>query len=165
MKKKLFIFGSICIVVFVFVIVYSINIIMVLSGLGTNQDKNYPDKISYDGRYKMQVTAEELAGSKYAQIVITNNSSDEEVFIVEKAYRTFDLKWITWENNTNNFWVKSSDVGTFCYVYCEDEEWKKYSLKRKDDSFFMVNCVTNEQEMVRLEDLQEKIPQDCQIEY
>lgn len=163
-KKLLFLFGSISIVLFVFAIGYMISVIAVLDEMKTNQNENYPDSISGDGRYKMQVAVEELEGSKYAQIVVRDNLSDDEIFIVEETYRTFDLKWLTWESNTNNFWVKSSDVGTFCYVYCDNEKWEKCNLKRKDGSYFLINGITDEQELVKLEDLQERLPQECYME-
>lgn len=80
-----------------------------------------PDKTqSYDNKYYAVQSIAETDNGNYIAVNIYTTRNDEFVFSFTPA-RSMDFWGICWENNTYNIWIQSSDIGTLCYKYVEDE--------------------------------------------
>lgn len=113
-------------------------------------DQVFFEKNSYDNRYKMIVSTEKNLNMDFIKVVIIDNTSKKEVYIIEGDYRAFDFKWITWEEESNSFWINSSDLGIFCYAYIDNSTWNKYSLRKKSGVYYLYKgnqLIENENEV------------------
>lgn len=124
--------------------------------------------ISFDNSYCMRVVVDENIHDSvhYVNVIIYDNATEEEVFSIRDEYRAFDFHWVSWENANNNFWIKSGDLGIFCYEYEGSNVWEKYSLLKENDEYFLVRGYgeMKEKKNVKMEDLKRRISERCSID-
>lgn len=97
----------------------------------TNSGKDVPpiEITSYDNQYILKTRTEVVKEVHFINIEIVNRNTEKIVYTIENEYRAFDFQEVTWEEESNNFWVKSGDLGIFCYQYVGDEQWEKCESK------------------------------------
>ena len=86
----------------------------------------------------MNVLVEENSQDKVSYVNVTICSEDmQEIYCIKNEYRAFDFHWVTWERESNSFWLRSGDLGTFYYDFLGDGKWEKYSLIKENDEYFL----------------------------
>ena len=116
------------------------------------------EQYTYDGAYKMVVEYERVPELSYVNVKIYDEKKNEEVYLLHNTYRAWDFKWITWEKESHNFWIKSGDLGTFCYEY-GNNNWNEIGLTdylKKYYGDFIVERA--------LREINKKLPDEYEIE-
>ncbi|MBQ9990835.1 MAG: hypothetical protein IJP31_07825 [Lachnospiraceae bacterium] len=163
MNKKFFGFFLLIIsIFFVFqagrLIYYTSRAIMMITHVEA-EEGILEEKVTYDGAYKMVVELEEASDLHYINIRIVDEKTKEEVYWIDHVYRAWDFQWITWEKESYHFWIKSGDLGTFCYEYTGNG-WEKAGITRYLEKYGE-GSVTE----VRLEEINKKLPDEYRVEY
>ncbi len=128
-----------------------------------NQQQRFPQMLeSPDGVYTLcAFVAEDFEMDiHYVNIAIVENATKEEVFKVENIYRMYDFHWVAWENISDNFWIKSGDLGTFCYKYQENGRWEKYVLRAENGKYWLFQD-GGSGENINLEELAQRLQEDA----
>lgn len=157
------------IILTIIVIIIVVIFILAMIFLNAQKDDRVPEVfISFDESYCIRVVVDENIHDSvhYVNVIIYDNVTDEEVFSIRDEYRAFDFHWVTWENENNNFWIKSGDLGIFYYEYEGNNVWEKYSLSRENNEFFLVrgNGEKKEKKNIKLEDIKERLPERYSVE-
>lgn len=169
-KKEIIAFVVIILLVIVGICIYILFTIKnVHEQILNSQKDRLPEVfISFDESYCMRVVVDENVHDSvhYVNIVICDNATEEEVFSIRDEYRVFDFYWVSWENENNNFWIKSGDLGIFCYEYKGSNVWEKYSMSKENDEYFLVKGYgeMKEKENIKIEDLMRRLPERCSID-
>lgn len=138
--EKFFLIGIILILIAFGAFLYVLKVIKDVHTqiLSVSKSRQFEDTESFDGSYCMHVDVEENIQDKVSYVnVIIYNEISEEVYKIENEYRAFDFHWVTWERESNSFWIKSGDLGTFYYEFQEGDGWEKYSLIKRNDKYFL----------------------------
>ena len=171
-KKEILIF---VVIILILILILGIYIYILFSIknvhgqiLNAQKDRVPEVFISFDESYCMRVVVDENIHNSvhYVNVIIYDNASGEEVLSIRDEYRAFDFHWVTWENENNNFWIKSGDLGIFYYEYEGNNVWEKYSLSRENNEFFLVggNGEKKEKKNIKLEDIKERLPERYSVE-
>lgn len=132
------------------------------------QIARHPEEFSsYDGKYSIRTAIEEdkSVSVHYVNVLVFDESTEQEVFSMKREYRAFDFGWVIWERNSYNFWLKSGDLGIFYYEYQENGSWVKYALVRKDGKYQLQSHDSREKTMdIEYEDIIKRLPDGYAIE-
>ena len=134
-----------------------------------NAQKNRPPEHieSFDGSYCMNVVTEENGQDKVSYVNVTICSEDmQEIYCIKNEYRAFDFHWVTWERESNSFWLRSGDLGTFYYDFLGDGKWEKYSLIKENDVYFLAKGYGEGEtkEKINEKEILERIPEEFRID-
>lgn len=116
------------------------------------------EKYTYDGAYKMVVELEKVPGLSYISVKIFDEKKNKEVYLLNHTYCAWDFKWITWEKESYNFWIKSGDLGTFCYEYGYND-WNEIGLTGYLEKYYGDFIME-----MALEAINKKLPDEYEIE-
>lgn len=162
MKKRKIVLICIASLLLVFLLsfYFLMNIVNVLLKIPSSEMEGLPkEAVSYDDKYNMNVKQETAHEMHFVNIEITDRITGETVYLIENGYRAFDFGWVTWENESNNFWVKSGDLGTFCYCY-KNGQWEKYDFCNTDNGYVLEKGTgeAKKEEFISAEDLYKRLP-------
>lgn len=115
-------------------------------------DRQPEEYDSFDGSFHMYVAVEEDTEHSihYVNSHIYDTVTREEVLCV--GYRAFDFHWVKWEKESNNFWLYSGDLGTFCYRYQGNNAWKRYTFIIDEDGDYLLKGEYNN-DVIDIEDI------------
>lgn len=131
--------------------------------------KNRPPKHieSFDGCYCMNVFVKENSQDKVSYVNVTICSeAKQEIYCIKNEYRAFDFHWVTWEKESNSFWLRSGDLGIFYYDFLGDGKWEKYSLIKENDVYFLSKGYgeNRTKEKIDEKEILERIPEEFRID-
>ena len=123
---------------------------------------------SFDGHYTIQLSVEEDDYIKmhYANVSLIDNITGEEIFCIKNEYRAFDFHWVVWENENYNFWLKSGDIGTFCYEFQNNNEtWIRYEVAKKDKKHCTLRTgIWKNEKYIEIEEIMKRLPEGYSLE-
>lgn len=95
-----------------------------------------------------EVTLDEEVDCKYVTFSVLDSDTKELIFKCENGWRTFDIKYLGFEENTDNILVISADTGEYRYVK-DGHSWKEETVVENrhytpDSEYYLVNNLSNE---------------------
>lgn len=115
-------------------------------------DRQPEEYDSFDGSFHMYVAVEEDTEHSihYVNSHIYDSVTGEEALCV--GYRAFDFQWVKWEKESNNFWLYSGDLGTFCYRYQGNNMWERYMFIIDKDGDYLLKG-EHDNDVIDIEDV------------
>lgn len=118
---------------------------------------------SFDGHYTIRLSVEKDDYMKlhYANVALLDCITGEEIFSINNEYRAWDFHWVVWENESYNFWLKSGDVGTFCYEFQSDNKtWLKYAVVKMGKEYYeLQEGIGGTKKKVDIEEVKKRLPE------
>ena len=121
---------------------------------------------SFDESYTLQLLIEEDIQTHmyYDNMIIIENITGKKVFSIKNEYRDFDFQWVVWEKENYNFWIKSGDLGTFCYEFQGDEKtWIKYKLEIDNKGNYILFADEKNVKAINFEYILQRLPNGMEL--
>ena len=100
----------------------------------------------------------------YDNMIIIENITGKKVFCIKNEYRDFDFQWVVWEKENYNFWIKSGDLGTFCYEFQGDEKtWIKYKLEIDNKGNYILFADEKNVKAINFEYILQRLPNGMEL--
>lgn len=95
-----------------------------------------------------QITLDEEVDCKYISFSVLDSDTKELIFKCENSWRTFDIKYLGFEENTDNILVISADTGEYRYVK-DGHTWEEETVLENrhytpDSEYYLVNNLSSE---------------------
>lgn len=95
-----------------------------------------------------QITHDEEVDCKYISFSVLDSDTKEIIFECENGWRAFDIKYLGFEENTDNILVISADTGEYRYVK-DGHLWKEEIVIENrhytpDSEYYLINNLSDE---------------------
>lgn len=146
-----------------FLIILSISVVVICAVLvalnfypdfvhlsGTRYADNLEESSMQKGKLILtsEITHDEEVDCKYISFSVLDSDTNEIIFKCENGWRAFDIKYLGFEENTDNILVISADTGEYRYVK-DGHTWKEETVIENrhytpDSEYYLVNNLSNE---------------------